>query len=220
VRLSLTERRGALRLAGAERLRVLEDLAPFARTLRGFGDESGQTSAWELDFGGCRFTLAISADVWRGFSGEGQALEALAGSDEGLVARLRAQLRWQAVLDLDAIAELGAVGHAAAVLGSRGLVGYDLGPDAYFHRELPFDLSRVEALHPRLTAARALVAAGKVAIRGADPVEADVAGPDVVHRVRLGDDDRCTCPWYAKHRGDRGPCKHVLAARLAVEGET
>lgn len=34
-----------------------------------------------------------------------------------------------------------------------------------------------------------------------------------MHALRLGH-DRCTCPWFAKHQGSRGPCKHVLAARL------
>ncbi|MFC8869784.1 SWIM zinc finger family protein [Streptomyces sp. NPDC057148] len=24
----------------------------------------------------------------------------------------------------------------------------------------------------------------------------------------------CTCPWWAKYRGGRGPCKHMLAARM------
>jgi uncharacterized Zn finger protein len=49
-------------------------------------------------------------------------------------------------------------------------------------------------------------------------VEADVRGTDVTHRVRLGEGvPRCTCPWFAKHQGDRGPCKHVLAAQLAIE---
>ena len=27
---------------------------------------------------------------------------------------------------------------------------------------------------------------------------------------------RCTCPWYGRHRGDRGPCKHVLAVQLVA----
>ena len=39
----------------------------------------------------------------------------------------------------------------------------------------------------------------------------------VEHRVSFGAAaDRCTCPWWGKHRGDRGPCKHVLAARMAA----
>ncbi|WP_231509638.1 SWIM zinc finger family protein [Streptosporangium roseum] len=26
----------------------------------------------------------------------------------------------------------------------------------------------------------------------------------------------CTCPWWYDHRGSRGPCEHVLAARIAL----
>jgi uncharacterized Zn finger protein len=26
----------------------------------------------------------------------------------------------------------------------------------------------------------------------------------------------CTCPWYGQHRGDRGPCKHVLAVQIVT----
>ncbi|NED51478.1 SWIM zinc finger family protein, partial [Micromonospora aurantiaca] len=29
-----------------------------------------------------------------------------------------------------------------------------------------------------------------------------------------GDRATCTCPWWFDHRGERGPCKHVLAARI------
>ena len=43
------------------------------------------------------------------------------------------------------------------VLGARGLVGFDLSSQAYFHRELPFDLSEVEKLQPRLKAARQIL---------------------------------------------------------------
>ena len=98
--------------------------------------------------------------------------------------------------------------------------GLDLGESAYFHRELPFYLSQVEKLQPRLQDARRLIADNKVRIesRNADEVEAFVAGSGVEHRVRLtADDARCTCPWYSKHAASRGPCKHILAVRMVVE---
>ncbi|HND55802.1 MAG TPA: hypothetical protein PLV92_25475, partial [Pirellulaceae bacterium] len=69
---------GAVRVGGLERLRSLETLAPQAETLRVFGDSATGASAWELDFGDSRFQLAISPEVWRGFSGEGQSLSRLA----------------------------------------------------------------------------------------------------------------------------------------------
>jgi hypothetical protein len=110
------------------------------------------------------------------------------------------------------------------VLGARGLVGYDLAEQAYFHRELPFDLEKLEALQPRLLDARKLVGSGGVRIERNDAttgqVEATVRGTEVEHLVRLGPDgERCTCPWYAKHRNERGPCKHILAVQISLDDE-
>ena len=31
---------------------------------------------------------------------------------------------------------------------------------------------------------------------------------------------RCTCPWWMKHRGGRGPCKHVLAVSIMLKEES
>ncbi|WP_071605937.1 SWIM zinc finger family protein [Budvicia aquatica] len=31
-----------------------------------------------------------------------------------------------------------------------------------------------------------------------------------------GNNQRCTCEWYGKHQGARGPCKHVLAVKKMV----
>ena len=42
----------------------------------------------------------------------------------------------------------------------------------------------------------------------------------VMHRVRLtADGARCTCPWFAKHQGTRGPCKHILAVQILCEDD-
>src|SRR5262249_18326863 len=110
---------------------------------------------------------------------------------------------------------------ALSALASRGLVGYDLAEGAFFHRVLPFDMTLVEALHPRLRDARKLVDEKGVRIVRQDEagVEAYVKGSGVEHRVRLGAEGaRCSCPWYAKNQGDRGPCKHVLAVQITLEG--
>ncbi|MFC7480481.1 SWIM zinc finger family protein [Luedemannella flava] len=29
----------------------------------------------------------------------------------------------------------------------------------------------------------------------------------------------CTCPWWAKYRGGRGPCKHALAVGMVLTGD-
>jgi hypothetical protein len=141
--------------------------------------------------------------------------------------RVRASLRWETRADPEALAEKFAlrrdeVTAALAALGSRGLVGFDLAEGAYFHRELLFDLTMVESLHPRLNDARKLVAYGGIWVTRRDGarVEAFVPGTGVEHRVLITDDTTtCTCPWYAKHQGAQGPCKHVLAVQIILGGE-
>ncbi|MEV4259716.1 SWIM zinc finger family protein, partial [Spirillospora sp. NPDC049652] len=104
---------------------------------------------------------------------------------------------------------------ALTQLGTSGRVGFDLAEAAHFHRELPYDARRVAAMNPRLRAARALVEEG--AVRFGSPEVAHVTTGET--RVVRFDGDRvtCTCPWWLDHRGGRGPCKHVLAARIARE---
>jgi hypothetical protein len=226
LRLSQCAARGSVAVGGAARLRLLENLARHARCLRIYAEPETQTSAWELVLDEARFHLVLSPEVWRGFSGEGQALSNLAAKRwQRVLPRVHASLKWETSIDAGALAKrlrLARPDIAAALnaLGSRGLVGYDLALGSYFHRELPFDLSRLEALQPRLRDARKLLAGGQIRVvnKGADTIEAFVPGSGVEHRVRLSAAGaRCTCPWFAKHQGLRGPCKHVLAVQLLLE---
>jgi len=212
-----------VRFTDSTRLRVLESLLPKAKTLTLYADPQQQASAWCLDFGNMRLTLVLSAEVWRGFSGEGQALHALVQADDSRsLSTVRAQLNWQDVLRADALAAhlqrpVPDVEHALQVLGVSGLVGFDLAHKAYFHRVLPFDLSLLDEMHPRLADARALLREGAVSLVSTAPLEALVRSTDVSYRVRELDGlMRCSCPWFAKHQGERGPCKHVLAAQAAL----
>lgn len=223
LRLSQRESPGGVRLAALERLRLLEELAPFADGLCVFADPRGEASEWQLRFGPLTFQLTLTAEVWRGFSGEGQVLGELAVKERNkILAHVRGRLKWQAELRLEEFAAKWdarpeTIRQALASLGSRGLVGFDVARGAYFHRELPFDLERVEALHPRLAGARKLVDSGGVQLLHQSPAltEAEVAGSEVTHRVRLTPEAAtCTCPWHAKHQGNRGPCKHVLAVQI------
>jgi hypothetical protein len=181
------------------------------------------TSAFELDLGVARFTLVLSAAAARGFSGEGQLLAALSRPDvDAALARVRATLAWQSDLkgaDLARRFKLPevAVTAALALLAAEGLVGFDARERSYFHRALPFDLSRIEARQPRLVAARELNAAGAVTVKSERDaqIEATVRSEDIAHRVRIdGEDFHCTCLWHARTGGDSGPCKHVLAVML------
>jgi len=220
LRLTATADPAGVRFTDVTRLRVLEPLAARATSLTMYSDDRGLCSAWVLSFAGMRLTLAMTAEVWRGFSGEGQALRAMLRTDTAeIIARVRGALSWQQLIDVEAIAsELGVasdlVDDTLRVLGTSGLVGYDLTAQRYFHRVLPFDLDNIADFNPRLVAARALVDAGAV-VTDKDGGGAMVSSGDVDYRVKVVDDDeRCTCPWFAKHQGERGPCKHVLAFNL------
>jgi hypothetical protein len=222
LRLSQRPAKGSVPLAGTHRALVLEPLLRDADGLRIWLDEGSGVSAWEVHGRAGRVTLLLSPEVYRGFSGEGQLLQTLgSGAGAELLTRVRAKLNWESGIDAQKVAtELSAppdeVSGALSILGSRGLAGYDALDGRYFHRELPFDLDKVETMQPRLLAARKLVEAGGVAPLGKG--EFRVAGTDVHHFVRLLDSgDRCSCPWFSKHQGSRGPCKHVLAAQICSE---
>ncbi|MGE0431006.1 MAG: SWIM zinc finger family protein [Planctomycetota bacterium] len=229
VRLSSTPCSESVRLAGFSRLRALEPALPLAQRLDVYDDPVTGASAWRLDCGNVAITAVLSPEVWRGFSGEGQALKDLA-LDEPRVERVRALLAWQSELSSNALAKQAKLpadelDRALAWLASRGLVGFDVARAAWFHRVLPFDMAdameRIEAQHPRLKNARKLVAAEAVQIRQIDAdgvVEGDVISKDVTYRVRIaGDDAVCTCPWFSKHQHSRGPCKHVLAVQIVLD---
>ncbi|MFJ4190199.1 SWIM zinc finger family protein [Kitasatospora sp. NPDC089509] len=218
---------GAVCLPGPERLVALHRVLRHALALRVYGPVAGPAptaSAWEVVLPGMRLTLTLSPDASRGFSGEGGVLGALATEaaerDAELVAVL---LAWEPRIEVAELAEqsgLSAERVRAALtrLGTAGQIGYDTAEAAYFHRQLPYDAGRAETANPRLRAARELVAAGAVRLEegGATAV---VTVDDHVQRVRTDAAGRlgCTCLWWAKYRGGRGPCKHALAVAMVRE---
>ncbi|MGW5129142.1 SWIM zinc finger family protein [Streptomyces sp. NPDC004069] len=218
---------GAVCLPGPERLAALQRVLRHATALRVYGPAvagaAATAGAWEAVLPGMRLTLTLSPDASRGFSGEGGVLDALATDEAAEDAELVAVLlAWEPRVDVaDLAASSGLtperVRAALVRLGTSGRVGYDTAEAAYFHRELPYDADRAERHNPRLRAARALLAAGAVALDGA--LATVTAEDGHAHRVR---EDRgvlsCSCQWWAKYRGGRGPCKHALAVRMARRG--
>ncbi len=228
IRLSQREAPRSVGVGAPGRLKILEDLLRHAKSVRIYSGDSGVT-AWELCLPEGNLHLLLSPDASRGFSGEGQVLEQLvraAAADK--VSQVRSMLKWQAKVDSAVIARELDLNHeivsgALGMLGTRGLVGYDLSEGAYFHRELPFDLELIEELQPRLQKARKLAEGQGVRItkKRDTSVEAYVKGSDCEHRVIITDGDgKCTCPWYSKHPGERGPCSHILAVDLVSQKET
>jgi len=219
LRLRQTPVASSVKIGGIDRLRILAGVARHATEMQVYSSEDGAT-AWCVESPDSRLFIVLSPEPSRGFSGEGQVLQALA-EQPGITARLRALLRWQNSLDAKLLAnELGAsettTAAALAELGACGLVGFDLAQGTYFHRELPFDVMRIEKLHRRLANARKLATAGDVE-RDADGMGAWVRGKDGEYRVRRDADGQwhCLCPWQSRYRNSRGPCRHILAVKIS-----
>ena len=228
VRISTRSSPGAIGAGGISRLRVLDTAALHVDHVRVFGRSEGDglETAWELQTPDSRLILALSPEVWRGFSGEGQLLESLAEADDPkAIAAAKASLRWQEHIDVDELVrnhnlDRGAIDRALARLAASGLVGYDLHHGTYFHRELPFRSEAIPKLQPRLTGAKKLVDGDSVTLDPDDRAKAWVRSGNVEYRVIVdGDNVRCTCVWFAKHGSSRGPCKHILAVKMARERE-
>ncbi|MFC4585374.1 SWIM zinc finger family protein [Sphaerisporangium corydalis] len=227
LRVSADPAPGAVCLAGIGRLATLHPLLRFATRLRVYGPavrDQAASGAWELELPGMRYTLVLSPQAWRGFSGEGATLSDLAGGDAEADADVVGMLlNFEPAVEVGLLADRsglspGRVRAALTRLGVAGKIGYDLAEAGHFHRELPYDREHVETLNPRLAAARALVASAAVRLAGPGVARVTTAGG--VYEVRPAEGS-CTCPWWFDHRGSRGPCKHVLAARMvAREGTT
>ncbi|MFJ9317959.1 SWIM zinc finger family protein [Pimelobacter simplex] len=212
----------AVAVAGLHRLSALRRMLTHVEgmTFHHGGAGDAEAVVVEVALPAARLVVGLTAEAWRGHSGEGSLLTGLAGTSTGADARLvSALLSFEPVIDVPRLARATALSEervrgALAVLASSGRVGWDLHDAAWFHRELPDDPDRVERDHPRLAGARALVAAGAV-VRDDGGWTVSSGGTD--HRVTGDPPARCTCRWYLTHGADRGPCKHVLAVRITED---
>jgi hypothetical protein len=225
-RLSQRPSSESVAVGAISRLKALEPILRHVSNIKTYTSEAN-VSAFELTLDEGKFFLVLSPNAARGFSGEGQALSDLAERvSDAVVAKVRATLAWQTSLNQEYLSEklsLSAadIKNALQILGTRGLVGFDISNNAYFHRELPFDLSVIEDLHPRLNKARKLVEQGAVKIAGnssENSITANVRGESSEYLVQIKENSfRCTCDWHVKHEGQRGPCSHVLAVELKAQ---
>ena len=219
---------GAVSVPEPARLKELISLLRLGAELTAYGpsvaaDSVPVSSCWQLDLPEMRFTLTLSPEGRRGFSGEGAVLAALAGDEVAEDAeRVGALLDFQGRIEPDELAEQSGLDRARirpalSLLGTSGRVGFDPAEAAFFHRELPYDAARALKDNPRLAAAYVLLDADAVRTAGA---ESRVASGEGGHLVRFESAEpvaaplSCTCAWWAQYRGGRGPCKHILAAQL------
>lgn len=212
----------AITVGGVHRLKLIEPLLAIADELRVFPHATMQSTTWQIYIGAIRFSLSISRDAWRGFSGEGAALESLIEDVpdnwvESLDNYSYANQEFNpTLLAVNEGLDLQKVDNITGRLSAIGLLGYDLDENNFFYRRLPFKLSRIMSLNPRLKDAEKLLQEGKVQItkQQDDKVEARVEGSGVHHMVVLnGDKAQCTCTWFSKNQGERGICKHILAVK-------
>lgn len=212
----------AITIGGIHRLKLIEPLLAIADELRVFPHATMQATTWQVYIGAVRFTLSLSRDTWRGFSGEGAALESLIEDIPDQWVELvdnysYANQEFNAtLLAVNEGLDLQKVENITSRLSAIGLLGYDLDENNFFYRRLPFKLSRIMSLNPRLKDAEKLLFEGKVKIvsRQDNKVEAQVEGSGVKHVVILsGDKEQCTCTWFSKNQGERGICKHILAVK-------
>ncbi|MDM1556282.1 SWIM zinc finger domain-containing protein [Chryseobacterium indologenes] len=215
----------AVCIGGLHRLRLLEPLLPYIDCMQVFSHPNMQSTTWQLYMGNIRFSFSLSRESWRGFSGEGAVLNSLTTevSDEWIDALDKYAYANQSfnatVLALEENLSLSRTENLTGRLAAMGLLGYDLDENEFFYRRLPFKLSRILGLNPRMKNAEKLIEDGKVEILNntKERTEARVEGTGVHHTVILEEEkERCTCEWFSKYQGERGPCKHVLAVKKLV----
>lgn len=215
----------AVTIGGIHRLKLIEPLLAIADELRVFPHATMQATTWQVYIGAIRFTLSLSRDTWRGFSGEGAALESLIEDIPDQWVELVDNYSYanqefnSTLLAVNEGLDLQKIENITGRLSAIGLLGYDLDENNFFYRRLPFKLSRIMSLNPRLKDAEKLLLEGKVKIisRQDDKIEAQVEGSGVKHIVILnGDKEQCTCTWFSKNQGERGICKHILAVKKLI----
>jgi hypothetical protein len=209
-------------IGGIHRLKLLEPLLPLATEMKVFPHPDMQSVTWQLYFGVVRFSLSISRDAWRGFSGEGAALESLIEDVPDTWIDAVDKFSYAnhefnpTLLSIEEGIDLKKIENITSRLSAMGLLGYDLDENHFFYRRLPFKLSRILSLNPRLKDAEKLLEEKKVEIVSQTDtrIEARVQGTGVNHVVVIeGDTEKCTCMWFSKHQGERGLCKHILAVK-------
>lgn len=207
---------GSVRLDGTGRLAAANRITRFTTRLLIYGSDAGG-SAWAFELPGGRLTLVLSPEPHRGFSGEGGLLTSLENPKaQDWAAHLLEHLAWEPVIDHAALASAtglapSEVAAGVDALAVSGKVGYDLAEATWFHRELPYSHGRWQRENPRLRAAHALAESGALTPSG-DGWE-----------IRVGDDrywaedGSCSCSWWQRYTGSRGPCTHMLAAEITMQ---
>ncbi|NIG56297.1 SWIM zinc finger family protein [Chitinophaga sp. Cy-1792] len=231
-----------IRIWGRRRLLILERLIPIARKFTVHLMGSGLPSFYVADLGDMQFTLGLSGWTTNDWSRAGQfdlmapRAEVSTADKQKVYAAL--QTRWMATpSDLAAAAGL----NTATVLGAlslftqAGKVIYDLHSGVYRLRELsreplPMDMLRYSS--PEEEGAEQLLKQSKIAYQQ-DEIEGvgtqlkgSITTPYATYHptIVIDKDERmtnpqCDCDFFRQNKLYKGPCKHMLALRMAYSSK-
>lgn len=216
----------SVRIGGIHSLRLLEGILSLIEKMHVYESSDKETCAVVCEFGKMQLLMAFSPDAYRGFSGEGKALENMTANllmeyVYGLNSLLKANESFDpTMLSIENDIDFGTMDHLTSSLSSMGLLGFDLENRSHFYRRLPFKTERILSLNPRLKNANKLINNDEIIVvtKRENYIEAQVKGTGVTHRVVIdGDKSHCTCNWFTNYQGKRGICKHVLGVKILVE---
>ena len=225
-----------IKVWGRRRLFALARILPLVERIEVRLLGSGLPSIWIAHLGEMRFILALSgwtANDWT----SGGSLEMLSAS-----ARVDARVTTNALhrLEQDQVATLFALSESIGAspstllpslheLAKQGQVIYDFGVDAYRYRQvMPVALS--EAVlgpeHPELAAGRKIALEKRVEVLREEALPGgrrlyvfkalDTSAEAIVDADGAFKKARCTCSFFFKSRLRAGPCRHLIALKLAV----
>ena len=225
-----------IKVWGRRRLFALARVLPLVERLEVRLLGSGMPSIWIAHLGEMRFILALSgwtANDWT----SGGSLEMLSGAtraDDRVSANALHRLEQDQVSTLGALAESTGSPPSALLpslheLAKRGQVIYDFGVDAYRYRQvMPVALS--EAVlgpeHPELAAGKRIAQEKKVVVLREEALPGarrlyvfkalDTSAEAIVDADGAFKKAKCTCSFFFKSRLRAGPCRHLIALKLAI----
>jgi hypothetical protein len=235
-----------VRVWGRRRLTLLESVLPYADRVTIGVLGRGLPHLYVCHCGPYQFTYVLSGWAKNDWSRDAafDLLAPRAAQDPAQVERVRTYLGEHLVAPAGEIAAntglaAPAVEQALFALCRAGRAMVDPTTSQYRQRELfaePLDLAALFAPDPRLEEAQRLLDAGRVRLGAVTPPKARDGGRqetraeaavtegdatyavsirvDGVGRLRFG---RCQCAFFERNMMARGPCAHIMAARLALD---
>jgi hypothetical protein len=224
-----------IKVWGRRRLLALARALPLAERFEVRLLGSGLPSVWTAHMGEMRLTLALSGWTANDWS-SGASLDLLFGDDEppaGLLEEVGAYLARAhsaplSTLEREVSAPRPALLAALHLLAKRGQAIYDFAAERYRYRQVMPEALSEEVLGPEppeRAAGRQLFAKGKFApaVRrrqdGRRELSATISGASC--KAVLDPDGafqgaECSCGYFMQNRLRAGPCRHLLALRLAA----